>query len=33
MSVSRLFTRIAKWASRFTGRPLCFALALLVVLA
>lgn len=27
------FTRIAKGASRFTGRPLCFALALLVVIA
>jgi low affinity Fe/Cu permease len=33
MSVSSLFNRMAKWASRFTGRPLCFALALLVVLA
>ena len=33
MSVSSLFNRLAKWASRFTGRPLCFALALLVVLA
>ena len=33
MSAARLFTRMAKWASRFTGRPLCFALALLVVLA
>jgi low affinity Fe/Cu permease len=32
MSASSLFTRMAKWASRFTGRPLCFALALLVVL-
>lgn len=30
---NKLFTRIAKAASRFTGRPLCFALALLVVLA
>jgi low affinity Fe/Cu permease len=27
------FTRLAKAASRFTGRPLCFALATLVVLA
>lgn len=27
------FTRIAKAASRFTGRPLCFALALLVIVA
>jgi len=26
------FTRIAKAASRFTGRPLCFGLAVLVVL-
>ena len=33
MSPSSLFNRMAKWASRFTGRPLCFALALLVVLA
>ena len=33
MSASSLFNRLAKWASRFTGRPLCFALALLVVLA
>ncbi|GAA5010017.1 low affinity iron permease family protein [Pseudoluteimonas lycopersici] len=33
MSAASLFTRMAKWASRFTGRPLCFALALLVVLA
>ena len=31
MSVSSLFNRLAKWASRFTGRPLCFALAVLVV--
>jgi len=28
-----VFTHLAKLASRFTGRPLCFALALLVVLA
>jgi low affinity Fe/Cu permease len=27
------FTRITKAASRFTGRPLCFALAAIVVLA
>ncbi|SFL09672.1 low affinity iron permease family protein [Lysobacter sp. cf310] len=27
MSMHSGFTRIAKWASRFTGRPLCFALA------
>ncbi len=27
------FTRVAKAASRFTGRPLCFGLAVLVVLA
>ena len=33
MSSSSLFNRLAKWASRFTGRPLCFALALGVVLA
>ena len=33
MSFSNAFNRMAKWASRFTGRPLCFALALLVVLA
>ena len=33
MSASGIFNRMAKWASRFTGRPLCFALALLVVLA
>ena len=31
MSTSSLFNRLAKWASRFTGRPLSFALALLVV--
>jgi len=28
-----VFTHLAKQASRFTGRPLCFALALLVVVA
>src|SRR5574338_400723 len=33
MSFSSVFNRMAKWASRFTGRPLCFALALLVVAA
>ena len=33
MSPSSLFNRMAKWASRFTGRPLCFALVMLVVLA
>jgi len=33
MSASSIFNRMAKWASRFTGRPLCFALALFVVLA
>jgi len=27
----RVFTHLAKQASRFTGRPLCFALALLVI--
>lgn len=27
------FTRLAKTASRFTGRPLCFGLALAIVLA
>ncbi|KRD31469.1 MULTISPECIES: low affinity iron permease family protein [unclassified Lysobacter] len=26
------FTRVAKWASRFTGRPLCFALAVGLIL-
>ena len=30
---SKLFTRVAKAAARFTGQPLCFALALVVVLA
>ena len=30
---SNTFTRLAKAASRFTGRPLCFALALLIVAA
>lgn len=30
---NKFFTRVAKAASRFTGRPLCFALALLVVVA
>ena len=33
MSVPQPVQPPAKWASRFTGRPLCFALALLVVLA
>jgi low affinity Fe/Cu permease len=33
MSATSIFNRMAKWASRFTGRPLCFALALLVVLS
>ncbi len=33
MSPSRLFNRLAKWASRASGRPLAFALALLVVVA
>jgi low affinity Fe/Cu permease len=33
MSSNNAFTRLAKMASRFTGRPLCFGLALLVVLA
>ena len=28
-----VFTHLAKLAARFTGRPLCFALALLVVVA
>ena len=28
-----VFTHLAKQASRFTGRPLCFALALLVIVA
>ena len=30
---SNTFTRLAKAASRFTGRPLCFSLALLTVAA
>ena len=29
----RVFTHLAKQASRFTGRPLCFTLALLTVVA
>ena len=33
MQQSNTFTRFAKAASRFTGRPLCFGLALLVVAA
>ena len=33
MSPSHLFSRLAKWASRAAGRPLGFALAVLVVLA
>ena len=33
MQSTSTFTRIAKAASRFTGRPPCFALALLVVAA
>jgi low affinity Fe/Cu permease len=33
MASNNAFTRLAKMASRFTGRPLCFGLALLVVLA
>ena len=33
MSPSHLFSRIAKWASRASGRPLAFTLAALVVLA
>lgn len=33
MSASGIFSRMAKWASRFSGRPLCFVLALTVVLA
>src|SRR6476659_9570498 len=32
MRKTRFFTRLAKAASRFTGRPLCFMLAVLVVL-
>ncbi|MFT3896410.1 MAG: low affinity iron permease family protein [Thermomonas sp.] len=32
MSASSLFNRMAKWAARFTGRPLCFGLAIAVVL-
>ena len=32
MASNNAFTRLAKTASRFTGRPLCFGLALLVVL-
>lgn len=32
MSPSHLFSRLAKWASRAAGRPLGFALAVLVVL-
>ena len=27
------FSRFARWASRFTGQPLCFAAAMIVVLA
>ena len=27
------FNRIAKWAARFTGRPLCFGLAVVVIAA
>ena len=33
MSPAHLFNRLAKWASRASGRPLAFVLALLVVLA
>ena len=33
MSASGIFSRMAKWASRFSGRPLCVVLALTVVLA
>ena len=33
MNVDHVFNRIAKRASRFTGRPLCFGLALATVLA
>jgi low affinity Fe/Cu permease len=33
MSSNNAFTHAAKVASRFTGRPACFGLALLVVLA
>ena len=33
MSSPSLFTRVAKAASTFTGRPTCFALALAVLLA
>ncbi len=33
MSPSHQFSRLAKWASRAAGRPLGFALAVLVVLA
>jgi low affinity Fe/Cu permease len=32
MASNNAFTHLAKMASRFTGRPLCFGLALLVVL-
>ena len=33
MQQANTFTRIAKAAARFTGRPLCFAIALLVIVA
>ena len=33
MSSARLFSRFAKWASRFTGRPASFALASFVIVA
>jgi low affinity Fe/Cu permease len=33
MDHSHGFTRLAKAASRFTGRPACFGIALLVILA
>ena len=33
MSASSLFNRMAKWAARFTGRPLCFGIAIAIVVA
>ena len=33
MARQRWFTRLAKWAARFTGRPMSFAIAFAVVLA
>src|SRR5207342_3054409 len=33
MKKASAFTRLAKFAARFTGRPLCFGLASLIVIA